>query len=231
MRRDARTRQGRAMNQIPRSALVPAALLAGLCPLVANSIHADVGGSGAEIIAQASASRSATEMIAIALLLLAFAALVVVLGILVSVIAHRSPAVAGVVGVAGASAVAIKLSEAQTGVALREAAGVVDPGTAEALVAMDEAGFAVYGFLLSLSLGAAGVGLLRSGVVPAWLGWWAAVMGGLGVLTAAIGIVLPPNYVPLPFVLLLLWLVALGLTAVRRPLAPVVPGRAVVASQ
>ena len=53
--------------------------------------------------------------------------------------------------------------------------------------------------------------------MAAWLGWWATVMGGLGMLTAAVGIVVPDAYVPLPFVLLLVWLIAIGFAGARRP--------------
>lgn len=205
------------MNQIPRSTFVPAAFLAGLCPLAANSIYEDEAGSGERILAAAGAGQPVAAMISNVLFLVSFVALIVVLGVLAAAIARSSPALSGILAVAGAASVAIKLSEAQTGMALRETAGVLDPGTAEALVAIDEAGFAVYGFLLSLALGAAGLGLLRSGAMAAWLGWWATVMGGLGVLTAAVGIVIPDAYVPLPFVLLLVWLITIGITGVRRP--------------
>lgn len=205
------------MNQIPRNTLVPAALLAGLCPLVANSIHEDTTGDGARILAEAAAGLPVAATISIVLFLVGFAALIVVLGVLAAAIARHTPALAGIVAVAGAAAVAIKLSEAQTGIALRETADVLDPGTAATLVAMDDAGFAVYGFLLALALGAAGLGLLRSAATAAWLGWWATVMGGLGVLTAAIGIVVPDAYVPIPFMLLLVWLIALGIAGARRP--------------
>lgn len=212
------------MNSIPRS-LVPAALLAGLCPLVANSLEGESPGSGAAILAEAGAGQTAAGAVAIVLFLVGFAALVVVLGVLAAGIARRTPALAGVVAVAGAAAVAVKLSEVQTGLALRETAAVVQPGTAEVLVAMDVAGFTLYGFLVSLALGAAGLGLLRAEVLPAWLAWWATVMGGLGVLSAAIGLV-TAAYVPIPFLLLLVWLIALGVAGVRRPLtmAPVPAG-------
>ncbi len=212
------------MNTIPRS-LVPAALLAGLCPLVANSLEGEGPGSGAAILAEAGAGQTAAGAVAIVLFLVGFVALVVVLGVLAAVIARRTPALAGVVAVAGAAAVAVKLSEVQTGLALRETAAVVQPGTAEVLVAMDVAGFTLYGFLVSLALGAAGLGLLRAEVLPAWLAWWATVMGGLGVLAAAIGLV-TAAYVPIPFLLLLVWLIALGVAGVRRPLtmAPVAAG-------
>jgi hypothetical protein len=220
------------MTQIPRTVLVPAALLAGVCPLVANSLYEDSVGNGEQILAEAAADRSAAEQLSVGLFMLGFAALVVVLALLAGAIAARTPHLAGVVAIAGAAAVAIKLAEAQTGMALREAAGVVDPGTAEVLAGMDEAGFTVHGFLISLTLGAAALGLLRSGVVPAWLAWFGIVMGGLGVLTATAGIVWPPNYVPVPYLLLLVWLVALGIIGARRPLAaPAAPEAVVPAPQ
>lgn len=205
------------MSQIPRNTLVPAALLAGLCPLVANSIHEDTTGDGAKILTEAAAGLPVAAKISIVLFLVGFAALIVVLGVLSAAIAQRTPALSGIVVVAGAAAVAIKLAEAQTGIALRASADALDPGTAEALVAIDEAGFALYGFLLALALGAVGLGILRSGVTAAWLGWWAAAMGGLGVVTAVIDIVVPDAYVPIPFMLLLVWLIALGIAGVRRP--------------
>ena len=115
--------------------------------------------------------------------------------------------------------------------ALRQTADVLDPGTAEALVAIDDAGFVVHGFLLALALGAAGLGLLRSGAMAAWLGWWATVMGGLGLATVAIGIVVPDAYAPIPFLLLLVWLIALGIAGARRPFPQPVARAAVAATQ
>ena len=205
------------MDQISRSTLAPAALLAGFCPLLANSIHEANTGDGAAILADANADQPVAAMISIVLFLVGFTALIVVLGVLAAAIARRTPALSGVVVAAGAAAVAIKLAEVQTAMALRESAHVVDPGTAQVLVGMDEAGFAVYGLLLSLALGASGLGLLVSNVVAPWLGWWPTVMGCLGMASAAIGIVIPDAYVPVPFLLLLVWLVALGIAGARSP--------------
>jgi hypothetical protein len=219
------------MNRIPRTVLVPAAILAGVCPLVANSLHEDSVGDGRQILAEAAAAHPVAAQLSVALFMIGFAALVVVLAVLAAAVAPRTPYLAGVVAIAGSAAVAIKLAEAQTGLALRDAADVVDPGTAEVLVGMDEAGFTVHGFLVSLAFGAAALGLLRSGLVPAWLAWWGVVMGGLGVLTATVGIVWPPNYVPVPYLLLLVWLVALGIAAVRRPLTETAPQVAVPTAQ
>jgi hypothetical protein len=207
------------MIRIPRAVLVPAAILAGLCPLVANSLHEDSVGDGRQILAEAEAGLPVAGQVSVVLFLLGFAALIVVLAALSAAIAGGTPHLAGVVAIAGAAAVAVKLAEAQTGMALRAAADVVDPGTAEVLAGIDEAGFTVHGFLISLALGAGALGLLRSGVVPAWLAWWGVLMGGLGVATATVGILWPTMYVPVPYLLLLVWLVALGIVAARRPLA------------
>ena len=226
MWRDTLGRQAASMTQIPRTVLVPSAILAGACPLAANSLYEDTVGDGRQILAEAAAAQPAAASVSVALFMLGFAALVVVLATLSAAIAPRTPSLAGVAAIAGAAAVAVKLAEAQTGMALREAADVVDPGTAEVLVGIDEAGFTVHGFLISLALGAAALGLLRSAAVPAWLAWWGTVMGGLGILTATVGIVWSPNYVPVPYLLLLIWLVALGIVAARRPLAS--PREAVV---
>jgi hypothetical protein len=211
------------MNFLPRTVLVPSALLAGICPLVANTVHEDTAGDGGQILTEAARGPSAAESVSVALFMVGFAALVVVLATLSAAIAARAPVPAGVVAIAGAASVATKLLEAQTGIALREAADVVDPGTAELVLGIEEAGFTVHGFLLSLALGAAALGLLRSRVLPSWLAWWGVVAGGLGVLTATIGIIWPTSYVPLPYLLLLVWLVALGIVGVRRPLAYTAP--------
>lgn len=207
------------MNSIPRTVLVPSALLAGICPLVANTIHEDAAGDGGQSLSEAARGPSAAESVSVALFMLGFAALVVVLAALSAAIFARVPVLAGVVTIAGAASVAVKLLEAQTGIALRQAADALDPGTAEFVLGIDEAGFTVHGFLLSLALGAAALGLHRSELVPSWLAWWGVVAGGLGVVTAVIGIIWPTSYVPIPFLLLLVWLVALAIVGVRRPLA------------
>lgn len=220
MCRDGSALHAPPMNQIPRTILVPAALLAGLCPLVANTLHEDTVGDGEEILADAAQGLTLAAQLSIGLFLLGFAALIVVLAVLSAAILARTPTLGWVAAIAGAAAVAIKLSEAQTGMALRQAADVVEPGTAELLVGIDEAGFTVHGFLISLALGAAALGLLRSDAVPAWLGWWGAGMGAVGVITATIGIIWPSSYVPVGYVLLLVWLLALGIVGARRPLIP-----------
>jgi hypothetical protein len=198
-----------------RPALVVSALLAGVCPLIANTLHEDEVGGGDEILAAAASAMPAAAYVAYALFLVGFAALIVVLGLLAGELGRRSPATGAVIGIAGGAAIAVKISEVTTGMALRQHPDALDAGTAEFLAAVDGAGFVVYGFLLSVAFGAVGVGLVRSHLAPGWLAWWPLVAGVLGVLTSMIGILSVGSYMPVPFLLLLLWLVVLGIAAAR----------------
>jgi len=105
------------MNQISRRVLVPAAILAGLCPLVANSLHEDAVGDGDEILAEAAAGMPVAGQFSVVLVLLGFKAMIGVLATLSAAIARRTPTLAGVAAIGGAAAMAVKMAEAQTGIA------------------------------------------------------------------------------------------------------------------
>jgi uncharacterized membrane protein HdeD (DUF308 family) len=92
----------------------------------------------------------------------------------------------------------------------------LDPTTAEALISMNDQSFVVSGFLMSVAFLAAGVGLLAT-EFPRWLAWWATVAGGLGVVAGVVGVVRPDAYVPIPFLFLLVWMIAVALASVMRP--------------
>jgi hypothetical protein len=79
---------------------------------------------------------------------------------------------------------------------------------------------------MCLAFLAAGVGLLETDF-PRWLSWWAAVAGGLGVVAGIVGITRPDNYVPIPFLLCLVWMIAVAITTVTRPddAPPVIPAK------
>jgi hypothetical protein len=163
MCRDAGSARLFDMNQISSKVLVPAAILAGVCSLVANSLYEDTVGDGDQILAEAAGGVPLAGQLSVALFLLGFVRPHRCPGHLVrgDRQAYADPCGGG--GRRGCRGGGGPAGRGADGIALREAADVVDPGTAEVLVGMDKAGFTVFGFLISLALGAAALGLLRYG--------------------------------------------------------------------
>jgi hypothetical protein len=200
----------------PRGTLIVSALLAGLLPLVGNGLYDGGDGSGAGVLRQAEAGLPLIAYVAYPLELAGFAALCVLVACLATMLLPRSPVAAVTTAVVGTAAVAVKIGSVAPQMALRVHHDGVDPATAELLTGLNGAAWVVSGFLVCLALTAAGLGLLRTDE-PRWLAWWAVVAGALGTLAGAVGILEPERYVPVPFLLLLLWMIALGLTGALRP--------------
>lgn len=190
--------------------LVVSALLASLGPLVGNGLYAGPSSSG-ELPAIAYAAYT--------LELVGLAALTVLLAWLVTYLFDRAPVAAVTTAIAGGAMVAVKIGSAAPTMTLHAMADTLDPVTAEALVSMNGQSFVLAGFLMSLAFLAAGVGLLATGF-PRWLSWWAAVAGGLGVVAGTVGVVRPDAYLPIPFLLLLAWMIAVAIATVMRPGSP-----------
>ncbi len=210
MRRARAHRDASGMTTLDTRLLGPSALLAGLSPLVGNGLYAGPTGSGAALLRDLAEPLSARAALGLALELVGLVALVVFLAALVAVLAGRSPIAAGGTVIAGGAMVAVKLGSVTPVLALRADPDGVPPEVAEVLIGTNDAAFVVSGLLLSLSLAVAGTGLLATRAVPGWLAWWPVLAGGLGVLAAGVGVLLPNGYVPVPFLLLLLWMMVLG---------------------
>lgn len=205
--------------------LIVSALLASLGPLVGNGLYAGPGTDGEAILAEAREGLPTIAYFAYTLELLGFAALAVLFAWLVTFLFERSPVAAVTTGIAGSAMLAVKVASAAPMMTVYSMPETLDPMTAEALISMNSQSFVVSGFLMSVAFLAAGVGLLAT-EFPRWLAWWAAVAGGLGVVAGAVGVVRPEAYVPIPFLLLLVWMIAVALTAVVRPddAASAIPG-------
>jgi hypothetical protein len=194
----------------PRAVLAGSALLAGLLPLVGNGLYAGMSGDGEQILADAQEGPSGVAQLAHTLELGGFVALCVLLASLAALLLRRSPVAGLTTAVAGAAMVAVKVASVTPTMALSAEAEALDATSAQLAVAVNDAGFVACGLLLGVALAAAGLGALRSAVLPRWLGWWAAVAGIGAAVAGAHGIVAPGSYVPVPFLLLLLWMMALG---------------------
>jgi hypothetical protein len=195
--------------------LVISALLASLGPLVGNGLWAGPGTDGDTILADARDGFPAIAYVAFTLELLGFAALAVLFAWLVVFLFKRAPVAAVTTGIAGTAMLAVKVGSAGPMMVVYSMPEKLDPVTAEAFISLNDQSFVVSGFLLCLAFLAAGVGLLET-EFPRWLGWWAAVAGGLGVVAGIVGITRPDNYVPIPFLLCLVWMIAVAITTVTR---------------
>ncbi|MGA8852380.1 MAG: hypothetical protein WB508_11760 [Aeromicrobium sp.] len=196
--------------------LVISALLASLGPLVGNGLYAGPGTDGESILADAREGLPAIAYFAYTLELLGFAALAVLLAWLVAFLFGRAPVAAVTTGIAGCAMLAVKVGSAAPMMVVNDMPDKLDPVTAEALISMNDQSFVVSGFLMSLAFLAAGIGLLAT-EFPRWLSWWATVVGGLGAVAGVAGVLRPEAYVPVPFLLLLVWMIVVALVAVTRP--------------
>lgn len=214
MRRDAVTGQRGGMTTSRRT-LVVSAILAGLLPLVGNGLYDGGESSGEAVLRQAQDGLPTIAYVANPLELAGFAAYCVLVACLTVMLARTAPIAAATTAVVGTASVAVKLGSVGPEMALRMHHDGIDPAVAELVSGLNGAAWVLSGFLTCLALAAAGIGLLSTDE-PRWLGWWAAVAGSLGVVAGVVGILAPERYVPVPFLLLLLWMMALGLTTALR---------------
>lgn len=208
MRRVAAPRQPRGMRKDP--VLILSALLAALGPLVGNGLYAGPAGDEQEVLAALREGVPAAGYAGYGLELVGFVAMVVLFGWLAAFLFRPAPVAAACVAVGGAAMVAVKLGSAAFAMAAVALADDIDATTARLLLDLGDEAFVLEGFLLGVALAAAGLGLLATSA-PRWLAWWPAVVGVLASVTAGIGVVAPSAYVPIPFLLLLVWMIALGI--------------------
>lgn len=208
MRRDARMRQPGGMKRDP--ILITSALLSSLGPLIGNGIYAGPTGDDDQVLAAVRGGVPARAFVGLGLELVGFAAMVVLFAWLVAFLVRRAPVAAVATGVAGAAALAVKGGSAAPVMTAYSLADKLDATSVKMLFDLNGASFVIFGFFTSVALCAAGIGLLRTDV-PRWLAWWPAVAGALGIVAAAIGVAASSAYVPVPFLLLLVWMIALAI--------------------
>jgi hypothetical protein len=116
---------------------------------------------------------------------------------------------------AGIASAAVKLASVPAAFALYWRADQGwNPQVATALFDMNDAAFVLTWAIDAVMLGAAALVILRSGVLPRWLGWLAAVAGTISIATVPIAMKAPPVGILLTFV----WLIATSVVLTRRSL-------------
>lgn len=209
--------------------LITAALLAGLGPLVGNGLDAGPTGDAEEQLASLRAGLTGAGRLGLLLELAGLIALCVLMACLIAVAARRRPAAAATAAIAGAAMVAVKVGSAGPIMAAYHRADSIDAATASVLIDLNDMAFVVSGLLMSLAFGALGVGLWHADG-PRWVTRTPAVLGLLGVGAGASGMTDPDAYVPVPFLLLLLWMIVLALWSATTRSAPNAGARPSVAS-
>lgn len=209
--------------------LVVSALLSALGPLVGNGLYAGPAGESPQaVVDELAAGLPTVAHVALTLELVGFGAMAVLFACLVARTFRAAPVAALTTGIAGATMLAVKVGSAGPVMLVHRDASSLDPVLADALLSLNDMAFVVSGFLFCLAMCAAGVALSRTST-PRALSRAATALGALGVVAGIVGIVDPNAFVPIPFLLLLLWLIALGVTTAMRRDVPV-PDRDTVAA-
>jgi hypothetical protein len=181
------------------------------CALVGNTLTESAGG----VVA---ASASTAARLGLALELVGFVLLLVFVGWLGSAVLGRSGAsMAGYAAVtAGGVLVAVKLGSGADLLAAWHQHGALDKTAVEALVAANGEAFVLSWLPMGVLVAAAAVALAGVGLVGRVMQVSGVVVGGLTVGFGILGSVLPAAGVPIPFLLCLVWLVAVGVLGLRR---------------
>jgi hypothetical protein len=114
-------------------------------------------------------------------------------------------------------AIAVKLVGDAPLLAARRAGEGLDPQLARALQDTYDASFGLHFFPLAVLLAAFAIVAIRSGGLPRWLGWAAAVISVALIAGAAVGSAnLESEWAGLPFLLFLLWTLVTSVVLIRR---------------
>jgi hypothetical protein len=205
-----------------------------LAVLVGNEMS-NAGASGKDtgpaILADLQRPRSGVNIAGTVMEVLGFALLVVFVGYLYRVLRRAegpdgwwaAPAFG-----AGLVTVAVKLASAAPFMAAHLRASELSPELARTLIDMNGAAFVISGFTWGIFVLAAAAAALSGRVLPQWLGIVGVVVGVLTIAAGVAGILDPLGYVPIPFLLGLLWVLAVSivLTVRRTPRDHAQPVRA-----
>lgn len=217
MRRDGAGRDRGGMNPTPNRTLVISGLLGALGPLVGNGLYSGADDdSGEAIIKEFRDGLPTIGLVALPLELVGFCAMAVFISCLVVRLYAVAPVAAVTTAVAGSTMLAVKVGSAASWMVVIRDADNLSPEMAHSMIALNDMAFVVSGMLLGLAFAAAGIGLLRTDTAR-FLAWWPAVMGPLAAVAGIAGVASPDTYLPIPFVLLLVWMIALAIATATRP--------------
>jgi hypothetical protein len=162
-----------------------------------------------------------TSTVALFLIFLAFPLFLFFLGSLWAAL-HRAEGGSGWLSTTafggGSVAIAVKLVGDAPLLAVRKAGEGLDPQLAQALLDTYDVSFALHFFPLAVLLAASAIVAIRSGGIPRWLGWAAAVISGTLIVGAAAETAkIDSQWADFPFVLFMLWTLVTSIVLMWRP--------------
>jgi len=117
---------------------------------------------------------------------------------------------------AGLASLAVKVGSAAPIAAALYRRDDIDATTARTLVDLNGAAFLIDGLLVAVFVLAAGLSALSSRALSRWACWSAVVLGVTGLVTPIVGIEDMDRYLPIPFLLSLIWILVVGATLAVR---------------
>jgi hypothetical protein len=197
-----------------------------LAIMIGNGLY-EAGKTGADdgkgVLADLQRTTSPVQTIGLTLEVLGFSAFLIFVGVLYRTLrrAERPDGwLAATALGAGLVTVAVKLGSIGPLMGANRRADELTPDLARTLNDLGGADFVISGYTSGIFVAAAGAATLATRVLPRWLAIAGVVVGVLTIAAGTAGIVDPAGYVPVPFLLGLLWtLVTSAVLAIRGPAA------------
>jgi hypothetical protein len=194
--------------------------------LIGNGLY-EIGASGDDgpgILADLQRPFGPAQTVGLATEILGFTAFLVFLGALYRMIRPlEGPGgwLATTALGAGLVTIAVKLGSVAPLMAANLRADELTPDLARTLDDLGGAAFVISGYTSGVFVAAAAAAVLATRVLPRWLGFTGVVVGVLTIAAGTAGVLDPGGYVPVPFLLGLLWVLAASATmAIRSPRTP-----------
>lgn len=174
---------------------------------------------GSGVLADLQRELSVVNIVGLSMELLGWVALVMFLGYLYRVLQRAEGPDGWLAPVAfgsGLIMVSIKLGSIAPLVAAWYRRDDLTVTTAEILHDLAGAFFVVSGWATGLLVASAAGSALASGVLPRWLGWFGMVSGMATLVAGTAGMMYPRDYLPLPFLAGLLWILVTSVVLTAR---------------
>jgi hypothetical protein len=118
--------------------------------------------------------------------------------------------------IAGTVMIAVKLGSATFGIAERYHPATISAATAGTLHNLGGAAFVISGLFAAIFVLAAALSAMGSSALPRWLAWAGVLIGAAGFVAPSLAFHHPASYIPIPWLLAILWMAVVGVVLFRR---------------